>query len=504
MTTSRASNKIRAPEAEGNSEPHAIATNFTIAVLGKAVGVVAGIATTALLTRQLGATDYGYYRAILAYTLVPVALADLGLYAVVLREISKSDDPREILGAAVLLRLIATGTFTLAAAAISLLLPIADVIQRGLFIAAAFYTAYQTSELLVSVFQKHLKQLYQVIAEAIGHLVLLALTVLAVLYGGKTEMMLLVLSLSAVVTTLLMWRWAQQIQSFRLLAKMRLWRRLIAAGLPLAGSHALGLAMLRGDLLVLSLAQQPDAVGMYGVPVKIFEIATTLPYLFAGLMMPRFVRAIQAGDPLRFRQSLEEALIVMAVFGAGIIATFAVFAEEIIVLIAGASFSPASPSLMLLGPAMAMVALAQVYRFALIAIERQRQVLAIDAASAGLAALAYAFLIPPFSFVGAAAGKLVVEAALLTGLIVMARRFDMRPRIAFRVFRCGLAALAGGVAMSALDSATGSWFVAVILGGLLYLLLIPALRVVPLRELRMLSTPLARSSQRRSSDVNST
>ena len=76
--------------------------------------------------------------------------------------------------------------------------------------------------------------------------------------------------------------------------ELPLWRQYLIAGLPLAGSQILGMAMLRGDSLLLSLFQPAAAVGLYGVPAKLFEITTSVPYMLAGLMMPALTASAQS------------------------------------------------------------------------------------------------------------------------------------------------------------------------------------------------------------------
>jgi O-antigen/teichoic acid export membrane protein len=96
----------------------------------------------------------------------------------------------------------------------------------------------------------------------------------------------------SLVAIAISWTLARRIVPFRLRFEPAVWRQYFVTGLPIAGSHILSMAMLRGDTLLLSLFKPASEVGLYGVPTKMFELTTSLPYMFAGLMMPLLTAAV--------------------------------------------------------------------------------------------------------------------------------------------------------------------------------------------------------------------
>lgn len=395
-----------------------LAANMAAIVSGKAVTAVAGLMTLMVLTRHLGPTEFGYYRTVLTYCAFAAVLADCGLYMINLREMSRAGaDAGRIAGNALALRFVSTGAMLLAAAAVAWATPYDRTVKWGVLIGAAIYTCLQASDFLISIFQSVLKQGRNAVAEVIGAVVTLAVVwgLAAGTHAGAIPMLGATL-LGAALAMGISWRLARRLVPFRPSFDFRLWRQFLVAGLPIAGAQILGMAMLRGDSLLLSFYQPAGDVGLYGVPSKLFELATSIPYLFAGLMMPALTAGARS-SPEEFGKSLRNAVDVGAIYGAGVILTLAFFAPQILTLMAGAEFAPGAPALVFIACAIALAGMTHILRFALVACERQRLVLVGDSVACACAFIAYFSLIPRYSFVGAAIGTVVAEVAALIGML---------------------------------------------------------------------------------------
>ena len=447
-----------------------LAANMAAIVSGKAMTAVAGFLTLVVLTRHLGPTEYGYYRTVLTYCAFAAVLADCGLYMLNLREMSRPGaDAARIAGNALALRFVSTGTMLIAAAAVAWATPYDRTVKWGVLIGAAIYTCLQASDFLISVFQSVLKQGRNAMAEAIGALVTLAVVwmLAAATHAGAIPMLGATL-LGAALAMGISWRLAHRLVPFRPSFDFGLWRHFLVAGLPIAGAQILGMAMLRGDSLLLSLYQPADAVGLYGVPSKLFELATSIPYQFAGLMMP----ALTAGarnSPQEFGKSLKNAIDVGAIYGAGVVLALAFFAPQILTLLAGPAFAPGAPALEFIAFAVALAGMTHILRFALIACERQRFVLVSDSVACACAFIAYFSLIPKYSFVGAAIGTVVAEvAALVCMLCALWRAGRPLPSLVNPLKACFSAAVAAGGMHLLRRFFDLPWLVTLILGGGIY------------------------------------
>ena len=459
-----------------------LASNMAAVITGKAATAVVGLLTVVALTRRLGPTEYGYYRTVLTYSAFAAVLADSGLYMVTLRAMSQDGvNAGRVLGNALPLRVVSTAAVLLAAAAVAWLTPYDPVVKWGTLIGAAIYTCLQVSDLLVAPFQSVLKQARNAIAEVTGAAVTLgAVSALALSHVGALPMLAATL-LGAAVAMIISIRLVRRLVPFRVRFELPLWRQYLIGGLPLAGSQGLGMAMLRGDSLLLSLMQPASAVGLYGVPSKLFEITTSVPYILAGLMMPALT-ASAAGDRAEFSRQLGRTLDAAAVYGVGVVIAFAPFAGRLLALISGERFAAGAPALVVISFAIALAGLTHVLRFTLVACERPRLVLVADAVACICAFAAYFALIPRFSLIGAAAGTVVAEASALIAMTAALRRSGRRLPSLVNAAKAVIAGALAALAMRYLAGVGTPWMLALLVGGALYLAMAALTRAIP-REL---------------------
>jgi O-antigen/teichoic acid export membrane protein len=473
------------------SRLRALAANMAAVITGKAATALVGLLTVVALTRHLGPTEFGYYRTVLTYSAFAAVLADSGLYMVTLREMSQGGvDAGRALGNALPLRIASTGSVLLAAAAVAWLTPYEPAVKWGTLIGAAIYTCLQTSDFLIAAFQSVLKQARNAVAEVTGAAVTLAaVSALALTHVGALPMLGATL-LGATVALVISLRLVRRLVPFRLRFELPMWRQYLLKGLPLAGAQILGMAMLRGDSLLLSLFQPAAAVGLYGVPAKLFEITTSVPYILSGLMMPALTASAQK-DGAEFSRQLGSTLDAAAVYGVGIVIAFAPFAGRLLALISGERFVAGAPALIVISFAIALAGLTHVLRFTLVACGQPRLVLIADAVACTCAFTAYFALIPRFSLLGAAAGTVVAEASALIAMSVALRYAHRRlPSLA----NPAKAVVAGALAVLAMKylAALGTpWLLALAAGGALYLAALTLTHAIP-RQLLLVVLGAAR------------
>jgi O-antigen/teichoic acid export membrane protein len=458
-----------------------LAANMAAIVSGKAMTAVAGLMTLMVLTRHLGPTEFGYYRTVLTYCAFAAVLADCGLYMINLREMSRPGaDAGRVAGNALALRFVSTAAMLLVAAAVAWATPYDRTVKWGVLLGAVIYTCLQASDFLISIFQSVLKQGRNAVAEVIGAVVTLAV-VWALAAGTRAGAipMLGATLLGAALAMGISWRLARRLVPFRPTFDFSLWRQFLVAGLPIAGAQILGMAMLRGDSLLLSFYQPAADVGLYGVPSKLFELATSIPYQFAGLMMPALTAGAR-GNPQEFGNSLRNAVDVGAIYGAGVVLALAFFAPQILTLMAGAAFAPGAPALVFIAFAVALAGMTHILRFALVACERQRFVLVGDSVACTCAFIAYFALIPRYSFVGAAIGTVVAEVAalicMLGGLWRAGRPLPSLVNPLKALFCAAVAAVAMHLVIRYLDL---PWLVTLVLGGGIYLASLAITHAIP-------------------------
>ena len=478
MTTGETPTSADPPDHR--STVRALTFNMASIVVGKIVAVMIGLVSIALITRALGPDGYGAYRTILTFVSFVSIGSDLGLQVVVLRELGRPGrDASRLMGAALLLRLLISAAVLTTGALVSLLMPYDTEIVRGILVAAPYYVIFQSAMMLQSVFQRHLRQGMQALSETAGGLVMLGLVWLAVQAGGDVVPMVAAMLGGGVVQIAIAWGLARRLQPFRLTVDTAIWRELLVTGLPIAGSRVILSIILRGDVLLLSLLATDAAVGLYGVPSKMFEILITLAVLFNGMLMPMMVAALAKQDLRSASDTAGHALTAMVIFGGGVIAVFAAFPREVLSVVAGAEFAPAAPALTIVGVAIAANAMAQVYRHMLTAMDNQRHALVVDCVGLVVALTSYLTLIPMLSYLGAAIGTALTESVLCIGLVIAVARVGIRPPLIGALIKTAIVAAVTVAAMVAMARLGLPWLLALIVGGVVFFGLVVATRIAP-------------------------
>jgi O-antigen/teichoic acid export membrane protein len=470
MNDSRAEETTPDLFADGSATSRRLASNMVIIVAGKAFTVVAGLLAMAILARHLGPERFGHYRTALTYMSLAAVLADLGLYMVTLKEITRPGaDIRAILSAGLALRLVASTLIMSGAAFAAILIPYDPSVHLGIWIAVVLYAAYQATEFLAAVFQARLEQGPRAIGEALGGVAMLAAVALVVWWGGGMLWMIVATAAGALVTFFWCWWRAERFYRFGLAADFAEWRTLIIMGLPVAGSQIFNMARVRGDTFILSLFHSASDVGIYGLPSKIYEILTTLSFIFGGLMMGFFVRALKDADEILFGRRLRDAMETMMVFGLGVIIFLQFHAAEILNLIGGSDYAAGAVALKFISIGIAAESLTHMLRYALLAREKQALLLRVDIFAFVTGIALYIGLIMPFSYAGAGLATAINEIILLTALVVIARSEGHKPFKLSRMMRIALSAVVLALSLWCCTSVGFNWILSAPIAAISYL-----------------------------------
>ncbi len=431
-----------------------LGSRFVLLVAGRAVMLGLGLVTTAILTRELGPTGFGHYRAAVAYLGLVVMLADLGLASIFVREISgPGADQLRITGNALSLRLVVAGGAMLIALALSRLLAFDDAIRLGILGGALGFVAYSVHLLLFGLFQQQLRQQGVVLAEVSGGLVLLALILLFARLGAEPVWFVLSLGLSYGFTLALSVGFARRLLRFRLRFELAQWRRLASFCLPLAASNTIAILYFHADIVLLALLQGPEAVGLYGVPVKVLDSALGMAILFVGLFAPLLARTARS-DPAQFAGLVGDSLGVLCIGAIGGALALNALAPEIVELLAGPAFADATIILRLLTIVFVLHAAVALLREAATALQIQHRLLPGYLAGLVVAGTAYWLLIPRYAGAGAASALIAAELLVLACVARVVLQATMQPLQRLRVPLAAAACGAGaGLVLYAVEQA---------------------------------------------------
>ena len=176
---------------------------------------------------------------------------------------------------------------------------------------------------------------------------------------------------------------------------------------------------MRADSVIISIYRDFDEVGLYSLAYRILELSTLLGAAFLTSIFPVMARRARDG---RLRQSVQVAWDVFVIAGAALAACGAVLAPELVRVAGGSEFAEAAEPLRVLLPAGALAFVNGVIGYALIAVDRQRRALWLNATGLGVNVALNLVLVPPYGIVAAAVVTLFSELLVLAGGLWLAHR----------------------------------------------------------------------------------
>lgn len=406
----------------------AIAWNTGVQVAGKILSTGLGIALVALLTRQLGQEGFGMYSTANAFLQIFALLLDLGLNVTLIAMLGEHADDKayekRCLSALFTLRItLAVVILGMLAPLVALAFPYPPELKLAIFALTASFIFPSLNQVVIGAQQRHLKMHMAAVSENIGRLVALAGVLAAPSLGWGLVPIMWVISLAGLANFIvnflvtrryapLGWNWDPE---FWLIALKRSW--------PIGLSIAFGLAYFKADTLVLSLVRTQAEVGLYGAAYRVLEVLITVPFMYAGVLLPLLANAYVKKEKERLQKYITASIDVMLLMAIPMLAGAWLLGPEVMRLIAGAEFVASGEILRILAIAVALIYLNTVFSHVVVAVNAQKKMLPIYAAT-GLGTIALYFLLIPIYGVWAAAWLTVAsELVVGAGSLFIASKF---------------------------------------------------------------------------------
>lgn len=380
-----------------------VAFNTLAQISGKLTSTILGLFSLALIARYLGPESFGEYTTILAFLGFFAVFADFGLTLITVQFISdKRRDENKVLNNIFTLRLVSILFILLLAPVIAIFFPYSQSIKIGLIIALASFVFPALNQVIVGLLQKKLSMERDAISENISRVVLLLGIIIVKKIDAGLNGVLLVISISAFINFLSHYILALKFAVIKLAWDFSLWKEIFYKSWPLALTIVLNLVYLRADTLILSIFKSSEEVGFYGMPYKIIDVLATIPFMFAGLILPIITAAWLENKKDYFKKILQKSVDFMIIMAVPIVIGLQFVSKEIIVLIAGPEFVPSGLILQILIFSVAAVFIGVMFSHAVIALDKQKKMIGFYAFTSLSSLIAYFILIPKYSYFGAA------------------------------------------------------------------------------------------------------
>lgn len=350
-----------------------------ISAVSRIVGTALALVTIGLATRYLSKTEWGEYSIMLTLGGIFAVLAEWGLYQLLIREISRSGaDEQKIVNNLFTLRL-SVGLFIFALAPVlSLALPYSNQTRLGILIGMTGYWFLSGVQVLMGLFQKHLRMDKVALAEVAGRVVQLALMGVFIAMHLNFYWIVIATVLSSLANFILIVWYAKKYIKIKLAFDFDFWKKSLSQSFPLAISNVLVMIYFSTDSLFLSIFRPAAEVGIYRLPYKVLESLIFFPSMFVGLVMPVLSSSAYL-NWARFKSVFQRSLDVLLIFAVPLIGGTLVLSPKIIYLLGGGRYPESSPILNILIVAVGVIFLGTLFSFALIAIEKQKKLLWISA-----------------------------------------------------------------------------------------------------------------------------
>ena len=380
-----------------------IARNTIAQIIGKIIASVLGLITIAIMTRQLGQAGFGQYTTIITFLSFFAVIADFGLTLVTVQMISDPTvDQNKILSNLFSLRLISAIIFLGLAPLSIIFFPYDPIIKLGVAVTGLSFFFNALNQILVGIFQKHLRMIIVSAAEVISRLALLAGVVFTVYFGYGLIGILIATVASSAISFIIHYRSSFRYVKIKITFDRDVWLLIFQKSWPLAITIIFNLIYLRADILILSLVKSQSDVGIYGAAYKAVDILITLPFMFAGIILPILTASWIVKDINRFKNIMQKSFDILIIMAMPLLLGTLLTARPVMVLVAGKDFVLSGEILKILILAVAIIFLGCLFSHGVIAIDQQKKMIPVYIFTAITALIGYLIFIPRYSYFGAA------------------------------------------------------------------------------------------------------
>lgn len=388
-----------------------IAHNTIIQVMGRVLGLIAGVFVVGFLTRYLGRSGYGQYATIIAFLQFFAIVADFGFYHITMQMLTEPGvDESKIASNIFSLRFFFALSILTISCVIGFLIPAYPMeVKIGICMISFAIFFILLNQILVAIYQKYFKMAGVAIAEFIARFLNLGIIFCVVSFDFGFYA-----TLSALVAANL-FQFLFNFINIRKLVKIKfrfdfdIWKTVFKRSWPIGLSIIFSMLYFKMDTVLLSIFRPSEEVGIYGAGYQLVEVLNSFPVLFVGLIMPVLSGAWSRGDKEKFKQVLQKAFDSILIIAVPIVFGGFVLAEKLITMIAGEEFIISASILKILIFAIGFLFIGQLFGYTIVAIKKQRQMMWCYMWVAIFGLAAYLIFIPRYSYYAAASITIVTE-----------------------------------------------------------------------------------------------
>jgi O-antigen/teichoic acid export membrane protein len=371
------------------------------------------LATTLILSRYLGAEGFGQYSYVFAFYMLFLAVNDLGITTVAVRDVAqRRDEASEIISGLLSLRVLLAAGSMLVAWAVIWRLGTTPELRTALALFALILplTALQ---LPLTVFRVELKPEYPAAVGVVSRILGLGfIAALVWLHAGVVAMIAAYLA-AELLYVLGGLHYARRLVRLTWRVDPSLWSRAVRAGIVVGFINFFAMWINRLDFLMLERMTTLAQVGLYAAAYRVTNTAEALPLLVMGSIYPLLARHKE--EPDRLRRIYQQSLLYLSLLGLLMGVAVTAVAPWLVPLLFGPGYEGATAALRALVWSSVCVYVFLTSNNLLLSVGRERRLLVLYAMGAGLNLVLNLLWIPRFGIVGAALATTASYAAITIG-----------------------------------------------------------------------------------------
>ncbi|MDD2907655.1 MAG: oligosaccharide flippase family protein [Candidatus Gracilibacteria bacterium] len=414
-----------------------IASNTFSQILSKAVTAIIAIFLISILTNYLSVEMYGLYSKIYNYTGIFVFLADLGLYAISIREISNNrENSSKIVGNVMTLRLILGILILFLSTIIAFFLPgYNSELAIISIIIVSFFTIFQLlNSSILALMQANMQIEFSAISLIISKIINVSLIAIIAFYIYPKDFVqnfsfynpfLFIVSagvISVFINTFLNFLYARRITKIGFEFDWKYIKHLFKISLPYGIALFLSVVYFKVDVILLSLLEGPTkgdlSIALYSLPMKIVEVLMVIGGFYMTSMLPSLSKGFKEKDENKLLSLIDISFKILFCFSSLLFVLGVLLRDYIIKIIANENYLVtthmynSSDAFVVVFFVILFYFLSLVFIYALVGAEKQEKLLKINIFITIFNIVGNIILIPKYSFMGAGVTTLVSQILL--------------------------------------------------------------------------------------------
>lgn len=399
-----------------------IAYNVFWSATAKVLATVLALVSIGFITRYLGKEGFGDYATVLAFFSFFGAFADLGLYSMATREISRiGADEKKIMGNVFSLR-VCSSLIVFILSPLIFFLPYSHELKLGIIIAAASFVFSSTYSVLNGIFQKYLAMNRVAITELIGKVIQLLIVIAAVKMKLGFSMIIFSLFFYMLFNFIVVFVLSRKYIKFKIEFDFIYWKKFIKESIPMGIAVLITFFYFKMDTILLSMLKSNADVGIYNAAYKVIENITFFPAMLIGLILPLTSRYIFT-DKDKFKQISDKTFKIFFILIIPIVIGVLFLADGIIKLIGGIGFAESAGVLRIIIFSLAFIFFGNFFNNILLAGNLQKKLMFALGICAVFNISLNLFLIPRYSYMGSAYTSVITEMLVVIFGFYLSRKY---------------------------------------------------------------------------------